>query len=91
LLRHALAMVCEVSKRGTTVPELPCRIYHLSICFVFGVLLWQGTRPTAADSATLALIGESLRILGAYSIEKVVDERGFEPPASSLRTVGKIS
>jgi hypothetical protein len=24
-------------------------------------------------------------------LEKMVDERGFEPPASSLRTVGKIS
>jgi len=24
-------------------------------------------------------------------LENMVDERGFEPPASSLRTVGKIS
>jgi len=31
--------------------------------------------------------GDNLGIvLGAYSIEKVVDKRGFEPPASSLRT-----
>ncbi len=79
-------MVCEVSKRGTTVPELRGRVLQLWICSVLAFFAVGNPRLTAAHFATLAIIWRSLRIL-AYSIEKVVDERGFEPPASSLRTM----
>ena len=34
MLRHALAMLCEVSKCGITVPEVRGSIYQLSICCV---------------------------------------------------------
>jgi len=43
-------------------------------------------------NAQLAQLIEFRRLGKLLSLEKMlVDERGFEPPASSLRTVGKMS
>jgi hypothetical protein len=40
----------------------------------------------------LITVGNSgIPTLRARGLETMVDERGFEPPASSLRTMGKIS
>jgi hypothetical protein len=60
---------------------------QMSHCYFPVAFLTQAPVPFRMSLISMAFVADG--ICGMHRL--LVDERGFEPPASSLRTVGKIS